>query len=276
MLTLYYIPNAICAQKVRLALAEKAIEFESRSVAGLLRDPGYLRLNPNGVVPTLDHDGRILIESRIISEYLEDAFPENALLPRDAYERYRARYWSKQSDDTLHLSVFTLSFVSYMREHFIVMPKERRERALPGLNDPIKRRHTLQLLDAGYESPLVREALQRFGALLDEMQTSLASSGQWLAGSSYSLADADITPYLHRLTALGLDSMWSQHAAVVDWFHRVRARPSYRSEILGAVTPSDQQTDDAVRAKARPEFERLLSPYLDGQKDRVLRAGEAS
>src|SRR4051812_37524534 len=105
MLELYHFPNAICAHKVRLALSEKQLAWQSRIVDDP-QDPAYLRINPNGVVPTLAHEGRLFLESRIISEYLDDAFPAHPLLPVGAADRHAARLWSKQIDDSLHLHIF--------------------------------------------------------------------------------------------------------------------------------------------------------------------------
>jgi glutathione S-transferase len=264
MLTLYHFGGAIGAQKVRLALAEKDLNYQSHDDAALLRNPEYLKLNPNGVVPTLIHDGRVLRESRIISEYLEDAFPDPSLMPADPYGRYRARYWSKQIDDGLHLEVFTLSFVAYMREKFLAMPAQVRERNLPGLRDRTKRRRALELLEQGHESPYVPDALQRFKRLIEEMESTLASSGPWLAGEHYSLADADFTAYLHRLESLGLSTLWSGRPAVSDWFARVRARSSFAAAILDWVDPTEQREVSAGRARSQPLFERLMLLPLNG------------
>ena len=73
MLTLYHNALSTCSQKVRLVLAEKKIEFESKPidlVAGQQHDPDYVALNPKHVVPTLVVDGNVVRESSIIAEYL--------------------------------------------------------------------------------------------------------------------------------------------------------------------------------------------------------------
>ena len=79
MFVLYEFSNSVCCQKVRLVLCEKGLVWESRQV-NLFRseqyDPEYLKLNPKGVVPTLVHDGRPVIESTLICEYLEGIFPD--------------------------------------------------------------------------------------------------------------------------------------------------------------------------------------------------------
>ena len=82
MLELYHHNLSVCAQKVRLALAEKGLDWEDRHVDLMKSEhltPDYLALNPKGVVPTLVHDGKPVIESTIILEFLEDAFPEPSL-----------------------------------------------------------------------------------------------------------------------------------------------------------------------------------------------------
>jgi glutathione S-transferase len=76
MLELYHTVNSVCAQKIRIQLAEKRLPWSSRimTLRGDQFEPGYLKLNPNGVVPTLLHDGEPVIESSVILYYLESAF----------------------------------------------------------------------------------------------------------------------------------------------------------------------------------------------------------
>src|SRR5688572_2478019 len=88
MLKLYHYWSSVCSQKVRLCLAEKGLEFASQHINLFDFDhwsPEYVKLNPKGVVPTLVHDGRPIIESNVIIEYLEDAYPSVRLRPRDPY-----------------------------------------------------------------------------------------------------------------------------------------------------------------------------------------------
>src|SRR5215471_18866238 len=97
MLTLYHGRTSVCSIKARLALAEKGVAFDSRlmTLRGDQFDPAYVKLNPNAVVPTLVHDGRIIIESTVIMHYVDEAFPGAALLPPDPHGRVRARMTAK-------------------------------------------------------------------------------------------------------------------------------------------------------------------------------------
>ena len=104
---------SVAPQKARFALAEKGLEWESRHVDLFTFDhwkPEYLALNHKAVVPTLDHDGRVLIESNVIIEYLDDAFPGSALSPADPMARARMRLWLYDSEAIAHPAVNTASY----------------------------------------------------------------------------------------------------------------------------------------------------------------------
>jgi glutathione S-transferase len=83
MLELYHSINSVCAQKVRIVLAEKELSHKEHlmTLGGDQFDPAYMKLNPNAVVPTLIHDGQPIIESSVILYYLDEAFPERPLMP---------------------------------------------------------------------------------------------------------------------------------------------------------------------------------------------------
>jgi glutathione S-transferase len=68
VLELYHNINSVCAQKVRIALQEKGEVATEHllTLRGDQNDPAYLKLNPNGVVPTLVHEGNVITESSLI------------------------------------------------------------------------------------------------------------------------------------------------------------------------------------------------------------------
>src|ERR1700749_5033835 len=101
MLELYHMVNSVCAQKVRIQLAEKALDWKSHlmTLRGDQFEPAYLKLNPNAVVPTLIHNGQPIIESSIILYYLDEAFPERPLIPTAPLARAKVRLFNKLIDD---------------------------------------------------------------------------------------------------------------------------------------------------------------------------------
>src|SRR5262249_23597490 len=94
-LVLFNAPQSTCSQRVRFVLQAKGLPFEERKLdlfAGDQLKPDYLAINPNGVVPSLMHDGRAVVDSSVIMEYLEEVFPgTDRLVPDDPIERAKMR-----------------------------------------------------------------------------------------------------------------------------------------------------------------------------------------
>src|SRR5271170_5600448 len=85
-LHLYHAAASNCAMRVRIVLEEKGLPWESHLLSfekNETHTPEYFGINPNGQVPTLVHDGVVIIESNDIIEYLEEKFPARPLLPPD-------------------------------------------------------------------------------------------------------------------------------------------------------------------------------------------------
>ena len=90
--------------KVRIVLLEKGIAFEEDATCKPSQQEEFLARTPIGKVPFLELDGgRRLAESDVIIEYLEEAYPEKPLLPRDPFERARVRQLVKFIE--LHLEL---------------------------------------------------------------------------------------------------------------------------------------------------------------------------
>ena len=122
MLFLYHGATSVCAAKVRLVLAEKTLPWEGEVLdlqRGDQHRPDYRKLNPNSVVPTLVHDGRVVIESTLIIEYLDEAFADPPLMPADPYQRAIARLWMKKIDDYLHAACSTVTFAIAFRKFLL-------------------------------------------------------------------------------------------------------------------------------------------------------------
>lgn len=96
MLKLHSYFRSSAAYRCRIALNLKGLVHETASVH-LIRDggqhntPAYRALNPQALVPTLEHDGRVITQSLAIIEYLDEVHPEPPLLPGDAGSRARIR-----------------------------------------------------------------------------------------------------------------------------------------------------------------------------------------
>ena len=92
--TLYHHGSSVCAAKVRLAMAEKDLEWNGVYIdilKGEQFDPEYLKLNPKGVVPTLVHDDLVIPDSTVIIEYLDQIAPDTSVHPKDPWSRAQVR-----------------------------------------------------------------------------------------------------------------------------------------------------------------------------------------
>ena len=122
-LALYHNDMSSCAQKVRLMLAEKGLEWESRHLdlrAGEHQKDWYIKLNPRAVVPTLIDGDIVVPESNVINEYLDERFPDPPLKPADPFGRARMRLWTKQLDEGVHdAGIAVLSFALAFRHQYL-------------------------------------------------------------------------------------------------------------------------------------------------------------
>ena len=193
---LYHNPMSTCSQKVRLVLAEKQLDFESVILdlqGGAQFEPGYLELNPQGVVPTLVHQAQVITESTLINEYLEDCCPEPSLLPETAIERYELRGFCKQLDDRLHPACGVITYAIGAR-------------------------------------PIFKTALAQNLQILDFAEAQLALT-PFLAGTQLSLADYALTPYVLRLKHLAMGTVVNRYPALAAWHQLIQQRNSYQIAI---------------------------------------------
>lgn len=262
MLTLYDGTTSVCAIKVRLVLFEKSMPFESRTLdlrAGDQFDPEYLKLNPGAVVPTLDDAGEIVVESSVIMHYLDDIHPNPTLLPTDPKDRARMRLWMKRMDDRVHPATGTLTHATLFRPGFLELSEEEREARLARIPDAGRRARFAAVYKDGLAAPIVIDAVRTLDRLVRDMEAAL-STGGWLAGPAYSLADAAATPYANRLRDLGLLGLWAGAAPrVQDWYERVRARPSFAPAVTGYLTAADTAAFEAMEPDTADRVGEILA-----------------
>ncbi len=261
MLYLYHGTTSVCAIKARLTLAEKDLAWEGEVLdlqRGDQHRAEYGKLNPNHVVPTLVHDGRVVIESTLIIEYLDEAFPAPALMPADPYARAQARLWMKKIDDYLHAACSTVTFAIAFRKGLLKKTPEELEARFAAMPDPAYRERQRLSIQHGVAAPHVPPALRAYDRYLGEMEAALAP---YLAGETYSLADIAATPYLNRATQLAMDRLWvGRRPRVDDWFARMRARPSFATAVTKWLTDADRERFDIPRDRTWAEIAAVMAP----------------
>lgn len=227
MLELHHALISTCSQKVRWVLAEKELDWVDRRVR-LEREehlrPEYLRLNPNGVVPTLVHEGEPIIDSSVINEYLDESFDAHPLRPASALARARMRAWRQYFDEVATPSVrypsFNIAFVPHFQrmsdDEFRAFAEQR----------PLRRDFYLKMGRHGFPPDELNAALARLRQTFERMAGALAD-GPWLIGTQMTLADISILPTVVRLADLGLPMLWQDLPEVARWYRRMQDRPAF-------------------------------------------------
>lgn len=259
MLELYHSVNSVCAQKVRVALAEKGQEYRDHlmTLKGDQFAPEYMKLNPNAVVPTLIHDGRPVIESSVILYYIDEAFPAPALMPKELHQRAAVRQYHKVIDEYVHNSCTILTFATAFRPWFAGLSGEEIEARLAKSPSKQRTEYKRDVALNGLDSRYVRDALGYHEKMLKKMDESL-EQGTWLAGDAFSLADAAVIPYILRLDLLKMGKLWQKRPRIAAWYARMRERPSVKKELLDRMTPQDKAPFEKLEPDPWPKVEKLV------------------
>jgi glutathione S-transferase len=238
-LSLYHNAVSTCSQKVRLVLAHKGIDFESKDVdliGGGQHDPEYVKLNPNHVVPTIVHDGAVLIESTMINEYLDDAFPDPPMRSADPVVRHAGRMITKLLDQKVHPATGVVTFAIGPRSLLLQQPEDVREAAIEAIPDPARRAVRRSVVENGVKAPEFAGALAAMLGLLDEAEAALGRTS-WLGGEEFGIADAAVLPYVLRLDHLAMTSTIEARPKLADWYARLQALPAYETAVAKWLPP---------------------------------------
>ena len=261
MLTLYHNDMSLCAQKVRICLAEKGLPWDDKHLvlrAAEHQQPWYLKLNRRAVVPTLLHDGHVVTESNVILEYLEDVFPQPRLRPDDPHQRSKMRLWTKQLDEDVHDACAAILSFGIAFRHQYLERAELGKAMLERVPNIFKRERRRDVIEKGTRSQHFIIAVQRMLQLLDEMEEALTEH-RWLGCEEYTLADVAFTPYLARLEHLNIFGMVRDRSRVAEWYGRCKARPSFEAGIKRWENPSYIELMARRGAEHWPEVQSIMA-----------------
>jgi len=205
MLKLHHFDRSPFGWKVRMVLAEKKVSYEAVVPENKSESPAFGRLNPLRLTPVLElEDGRTIYESTVINEYLEEAYPTPAMLPREPYERARVRMIEDTTDQYLMQVLRELRNAQYEYAPPYLIPKNTEQVDLRAMEESRKKLHEH----------------------LAHLEKDLAGR-TWFGGETFSLADAALAaPLTGSLPLLGIlpDPKYPNLAA---WFRRISERPSF-------------------------------------------------
>jgi glutathione S-transferase len=227
---LYNAPQSTCSQRVRFVLNAKKLPFTEVKLDLLAGDqlkPDYLALNPNGVVPTLDHDGAIVTDSSVIIEYLDEIAPapEN-FTPHDPVTRAKMRalmhYMDEMPAPAVRVPTFNLAFLprfaAMSEEEFVAFAESK----------PLRKEFMLSMGRKGFPQKDMDDAMARLRRTYERMNAEIEKSGgPWLLGNDISLADIMVMPAIVRVADLGEAGAWQDLPHVERWFEAIRTYPAF-------------------------------------------------
>jgi len=198
---LYDFPSSPNCQRVKVVLAEKKLPFETVPIdlkKGDQKKADFLKLNPYGKVPTVIDGATVLYESCIINEYLDEKYPDPALMPKDTAKKANIRILIDYGMS--HLD----SPYQKLRQELMKDEKERSQETIDKAKQDLK------------------NLLQRFERAIGDQP--------YLAGD-FSLVDADLIPRFLRLEGFGVlpDPSLPRLGA---YLKRMKERPSVKA-IMG-------------------------------------------
>jgi glutathione S-transferase len=235
-LVLHHAWRSSASRRVRLCLEEKGLAYESHPVdlAKLEHhSPEYLRINPNGVIPTLLHDGRALYESGTICEYLDEVFPEPPLRPADAWGRAVMRNWIRYADERIgNLIIFNwVHVLQKTAEQWTDAELAERLKKIPSKE---RQEAWLRVARRPYTEEERAAARTKLVEMLDKVEAALAQTA-WLAGEGYSIADIALVPFVKRIDEeIAPDAMAPKlRPRIAAWWQAIQARPAFARANIG-------------------------------------------
>jgi len=231
MLTLYNAAHSTCSQKVRICLAEKKLPFKDVKLdIGKAKEhlrPEYLKINPNGVVPTLVDGDDVIVDSSVICEYLEERYPEIRLSPENLADRARMRAWMRFLEEVPTAAVRVPSFNMGFLPRYEGMDRKTFEGVESDIR-PIRKQFYRRMGPQGFKKEDVEASLEQIANTCSRMSAAL-EKGPWLLGEQYTLADIIVAPLIDRMADLGMDYIWNEKfPRVADWYERMQARPAFQ------------------------------------------------
>jgi glutathione S-transferase len=215
-----------------MTLEEKALPWTSHHLdtrTGEHITPEYFGINPNGLVPTLVHNGDVWIESSDIIRYLDECYPDPRLTPCDAAGLEKLSEWTNLASAIHVTAVKTYIYSS--------RPKNKRRKTAAELekyrklqtNKELLAFHTRSSSEEGLTEGDRRNAEQLLHKVFAQLDTYLRDY-RWLAGDNFSLADITWVPLHYTLERAGFS--FDPYGNVMIWARAVAARPSFQNAVV--------------------------------------------
>ncbi|MEM1231409.1 MAG: glutathione S-transferase family protein [Pseudomonadota bacterium] len=202
--TVYDHPLSPYGQKVKIALNEKGVEYGAPLPTGIgsgSADPEFAAGSPRGEVPLLLHEEAAIFDSSVILAYIEEVWPNPALLPATARDRARVRMLEETMDTHYEAITWGLSEVRYF--------------------------HRASGAEAERFEAIAQEQLMRWHAWL----AAQLADRPWFNGDAFGWGDLCVLPFVNGAVGFGYGP---DAPALTDWLARANARDSVAPVVAAA------------------------------------------
>ena len=220
-------PNANSGKPL-LLLKEKGAEFDFHYInMGALEQhsPDYVKVNPNGTVPTVIVDGFAMFESTPGLEYLDQVVGGETLTPKDPLRRWKMRWWMRFIDEYL-MPCLAMQAGSAAGGR-MQMSEEEKDAAVARIPLPERARVWRLILDRGVSDEELTESRRRVSSGIETFEKALGE-GPYLAGDAFTLADLDAMTTLHSWPLMREDVSEGKTPNLWAWLKRCHARQAMK------------------------------------------------
>lgn len=229
MLTLYHWEPNANSGKPMLALAEKGVDYESHYLDLLNFDqhkPEYLKVNPDGTIPAMVHDGKVLTESTPMMEYVDEVFEGPPLRPADPKERWRMRWWMRFFDSYFAPSLSMIGWSVFVGPSVRNRDRAELEAAIGRIPLESRRVAWRKAMFNEFSETELAESRRR-AAFGTEVLEKHLSVHPWIAGKTFSLADINGFNLGYALPLSQPDRCNDQKTPhILEWLRKIYERPA--------------------------------------------------
>ena len=232
-IVLYHGGAAANSLKSLLPLFEKRVDFKShlmRLVDFEQHEAWFVKINPLGQVPVLVHDDRVLNESTLINEYVDDTFPGLPLKPSDAYGRHQMRLWTKFVDEYFCPALSFLGWHAMIRNAVAHLSKEEFEAKVARI--PLKEQQDKWRESASqvWTPEQLDDWRRKVRVSIERIEKGML--GPWMMGEQFTLADVSCFAMLINMPQRYSEIVNEKDSPkVIAWYARMLERDSVKKAL---------------------------------------------
>lgn len=229
-LHLYHGAISNCSMRVRMTLIEKGLDWTSHHLDLLKKEnisDDYFGINPNGLVPTLVHDGTVHIESNDIIDYLDETFPEPTL--RASENEGEMLEWLRLAGSIHVPAIKPYVYATRIAQKVKKTAAEEKKYGELQANEDLKKFHSKHAGGAAFSDEDIASSKEVLAASFTKLENALAGQ-EWIMGDQYTLADISWIPVNFVLKGCGYP--FENYPNIQRWSETFHAKKSFQEGIL--------------------------------------------